>query len=79
MKNNPSYFARQTLETLRQQENAQSQSHRATGIAPGTIARRRRDEVITRAAPTKICAASDANIGDAVGFAPDRDEKNARH
>lgn len=40
----------------------------ATGIAPNTITKLRRDEEVSMAVLAKVCAALDANIGDIMDF-----------
>lgn len=41
---------------------------RATGIAPNTMTKLRRDEEVTLTVLNKICKALDANIGDIMDF-----------
>ena len=41
---------------------------RATGIAPNTMTKLRRDEEVTLTVLNKICEALDANIGDIMDF-----------
>ena len=41
---------------------------RATGIAPNTMTKLRRDEEVTLTVLNKICAALDVNIGDIMDF-----------
>lgn len=43
---------------------------RAAGIAPNTMTKLRRDEEVSLAILSKICAALDTNIGDIVDFVP---------
>lgn len=43
---------------------------RAVGIAPNTMTKLRRDEEVSLAILSKICAALDTNIGDIVDFVP---------
>ena len=43
---------------------------RAAGIAPHTMTKLRRDEEVSLAILSKICAALDTNIGDIVDFVP---------
>ena len=43
---------------------------RAAGIAPNTMTKVRRDEEVSLAILSKICAALDTNIGDIVDFVP---------
>ncbi len=40
----------------------------ATGIAPNTITKFRRDEEVSMAVLAKVCAALNANIGDIMDF-----------
>lgn len=44
---------------------------RATGIAPNTMTKLRRDEEVSMTVLIKICAALNANIGDIVDLTPD--------
>ena len=44
---------------------------RATGIAPNTMTKLRRDEEVSMTVLAKICAALDANIGDVMDFVPE--------
>ena len=41
---------------------------KATGIAPNTMTRLRRDEEVTLAVLNKICSTLDVNIGDIMEF-----------
>ena len=41
---------------------------RASGIAPNTMTKLRRDEEVTLTVLNKICAALDVNIGDIMDF-----------
>lgn len=43
---------------------------RAAGIAPNTMTKLRRDEEVSLAILSKICAALDTNIGDIMDFVP---------
>ena len=43
----------------------------ATGIAPNTMTRLRRDEEVSMAVLVKICKALDANIGDIMDLIPE--------
>lgn len=43
----------------------------ATGIAPNTMTKLRRDEEVSMAVLVKICTALDANIGDIMDLVPD--------
>lgn len=43
----------------------------ATGIAPNTMTKLRRDEEVSMAVLVKICTALDANIGDVMDLVPD--------
>ena len=44
---------------------------KATGIAPNTMTKLRRDEEVSVAVLAKICAVLGANIGDIMDFVPD--------
>ena len=44
---------------------------KAAGIAPNTMTRLRRDEEVTLAVLSKICATLEVDIGDVMEFAPD--------
>ena len=44
---------------------------RASGIAPNTMTKLRRDEEVTLTVLNKICAALGVNIGDIMEFLPD--------
>ena len=44
---------------------------RATGIAPNTMTKLRRDEEVSLTVLNKICAALDVNIGDVMDFIPE--------
>ncbi len=43
----------------------------ATGIAPNTMTKLRRDEEVSMTVLVKICTALDANIGDIMDLVPD--------
>lgn len=43
----------------------------ATGIAPNTMTKLRRDEEVSMAVLEKVCTALDANIGDIMDFIPE--------
>ena len=43
----------------------------ATGIAPNTMTKLRRDEEVSMAVLVKICKALDANIGDIMDLIPE--------
>lgn len=43
---------------------------RASGIAPNTMTKLRRDEEVSLTILSKICAVLDTNIGDIVDFVP---------
>ena len=43
----------------------------ATGIAPNTMTKLRRDEEVSMSVLVKICKALDANIGDIMDLIPD--------
>ena len=43
----------------------------ATGIAPNTMTKLRRDEEVSMTVLAKICKALDANIGDIMDLVPD--------
>ena len=45
----------------------------ATGIAPNTMTRLRRDEEVSMAVLAKICKALDANIGDIMDLVPEEE------
>ena len=45
----------------------------ATGIAPNTMAKLRRDEEVSMAVLVKICTALNANIGDIMDFISEED------
>ena len=45
----------------------------ATGIAPNTMTKLRRDEEVSMAVLAKICTALNANIGDIMDFIPGED------
>ena len=45
----------------------------ATGIAPNTMTKLRRDEEVSMAVLVKICAALNANIGDIMDLIPEED------
>ena len=44
----------------------------ATGIAPNTMTKLRRDEEVAMSVLAKVCTALNANIGDIVDFIPDK-------
>ena len=43
------------------------------GIAPNTMTRLRRDEEVSLSVLRKICCVVEANIGDIMGFLPDKE------
>lgn len=45
----------------------------ATGIAPNTITKLRRDEEVSMTVIVKICTALNANIGDIMDLVPDQE------
>lgn len=45
----------------------------ATGIAPNTMTKLRRDEEVSMAVLIKICTALDVNIGDVMDLIPEKD------
>ena len=45
----------------------------ATGIAPNTMTKLRRDEEVSMTVLVKICTALNANIGDIMDFVPDQE------
>ena len=45
----------------------------ATGIAPNTMTKLRRDEEVSMAVLVKICTALNANIGDIMDFISEED------
>lgn len=45
---------------------------KASGVAPNTMTRLRRDEEVTLQVLYKICSAVDADIGDVMEFLPDK-------
>ena len=45
----------------------------ATGIAPNTMTKLRRDEEVSMTVLAKICAALNANIGDIMDLIPEED------
>lgn len=45
----------------------------ATGIAPNTMTKLRRDEEVSMAVLVKICTALNANIGDIIDFISEED------
>lgn len=45
---------------------------KAAGIAPNTMTRLRRDEEVTLTVLYKICATLDVDIGDVMGFVPEK-------
>ena len=44
----------------------------ATGIAPNTMTKLRRDEEVSMTVLVKICTALDANIGDIMDLVPEK-------
>ena len=50
----------------------------ATGIAPNTMTRLRRDEEVSMTVLAKICKALDANIGDIMDLLPEEVQQNDR-
>jgi DNA-binding Xre family transcriptional regulator len=46
----------------------------ATGIAPNTMTKLRRDEEVSMTVLAKICKALDANIGDIMDLIPEQEE-----
>ena len=46
----------------------------ATGIAPNTMTKLRRDEEVSMTVLAKICKALDANIGDIMDLIPEKEE-----
>ena len=48
---------------------------RATGIAPNTMTKLRRDEEVTLTVLNKICAALNANIGDIMDFIQEEEKR----
>ncbi len=48
---------------------------KATGIAPNTMTRLRRDEEVTLAVLNKICATLEVDIGDVMEFVPDSESR----
>ena len=46
----------------------------ATGIAPNTMTKLRRDEEVSMTVLAKICKALDANIGDIMDMVPEKEE-----
>ena len=49
----------------------------ATGIAPNTMTKLRRDEEVSMTVLAKICKALDANIGDIMDLIPEEGNNNA--
>ena len=47
----------------------------ATGIAPNTMTKLRRDEEVSMTVLAKICKALDANIGDIMDLIPEKEGK----
>jgi DNA-binding Xre family transcriptional regulator len=45
----------------------------ATGIAPNTMTKLRRDEEVSMTVLAKICKALDANIGDIMDLVPEKE------
>ena len=48
---------------------------KATGIAPNTMTRLRRDEEVTLAVLNKICKTLEVDIGDIMEFLPDIEDE----
>ena len=48
----------------------------ATGIAPNTMTKLRRDEEVSLSVLVKICTALNANIGDIMDLIPEEKAKN---
>ena len=48
---------------------------KATGIAPNTMTRLRRDEEVTLTVLNKICATLEVDIGDVMEFVPDSESR----
>ena len=46
----------------------------ATGIAPNTMTKLRRDEEVSMTVLAKICTALNANIGDIMDMVPEKEE-----
>ena len=46
---------------------------KATGIAPNTMTRLRRDEEVTLTVLDKICKTLNVNIGDIIEFVPEKE------
>lgn len=46
---------------------------KATGIAPNTMTRLRRDEEVTLTVLNKICKTLNVNIGDIIEFVPEKE------
>ncbi len=46
----------------------------ATGIAPNTMTKLRRDEEVSMSVLVKICTALNANIGDIMDLIPEQEE-----
>ena len=46
---------------------------KATGIAPNTMTRLRRDEEVTLTVLDKICQTLNVNIGDIIEFVPEKE------
>ena len=46
---------------------------KATGIAPNTMTRLRRDEEVTLTVLNKICKTLNVNIGDVIEFVPEKE------
>ncbi len=51
----------------------------ATGIAPNTMTKLRRDEEVSMTVLVKICTALDANIGDIMDLVPDSNAQLGVH
>ena len=48
---------------------------KATGIAPNTMTRLRRDEEVTLTVLNKICKTLNVDIGDVIEFVPEKEYK----
>ena len=51
----------------------------ATGIAPNTMTKLRRDEEVSMTVLVKICAVLNANIGDIMDLIPESDSYTEEH
>ena len=51
----------------------------ATGIAPNTMTKLRRDEEVSMTVLVKICAVLNANIGDIMDLVPDSNSYTEEH